>query len=79
MEYNGSLKSVQNNLQKGNYSCVDLVNYFIGQIKKQSRLNAFLEVFDYDALQTAKEIDEKIKTGNAGKLAGLVIGIKDNL
>lgn len=32
-----------------------------------------------EALQAANRVDQKIKTGNAGKLAGLVVGIKDVL
>ncbi len=42
-------------------------------------MNAFLEVFEKDALQKAVEVDEKISKGTQGKLAGMVIGIKDVL
>jgi aspartyl-tRNA(Asn)/glutamyl-tRNA(Gln) amidotransferase subunit A len=38
-----------------------------------------LETFDETALQKAKEVDKKIAQGNAGRLAGFVIGIKDNI
>ncbi|HCR53667.1 MAG TPA: Asp-tRNA(Asn)/Glu-tRNA(Gln) amidotransferase GatCAB subunit A, partial [Cytophagales bacterium] len=37
----------------------------------------FLSVYEKEALEKAAEIDEKIKRGTAGKLAGLVVGLKD--
>ncbi|MFN5844960.1 MAG: Asp-tRNA(Asn)/Glu-tRNA(Gln) amidotransferase subunit GatA, partial [Flavobacteriia bacterium] len=40
---------------------------------------AFLEVFDDSAKQQAKLVDQKRLNGEAGRLAGMVIGIKDNL
>jgi aspartyl-tRNA(Asn)/glutamyl-tRNA(Gln) amidotransferase subunit A len=60
-------------------SVVDIVNTYLAEIKKQTILNAFLEVFEQDALAQAARIDEKIKAGSAGKLAGMVIGLKDNI
>ncbi len=42
-------------------------------------MNAFLEVFEQSATADAERIDQKIKDGTAGKLAGMVIGIKDNI
>ena len=60
-------------------SVVDIVNTYLAEIKQQTELNAFLEVFDQDALAQAHIIDEKIKAGTAGKLAGMVIGLKDNI
>jgi len=42
-------------------------------------LNAFNEVFEQDALVCAQKVDSKIKQGIAGKLAGMVIAIKDNI
>ena len=39
----------------------------------------FLEVFEQSALEKAKQVDDKIKNKTAGKLAGLVIGLKDNI
>lgn len=39
----------------------------------------FLSVFEEEALNRASEVDKKIKENKAGKLAGLVVGIKDVL
>ena len=58
---------------------LDIVNHYLTEIERQQELNAFLEVFSASALQQAKEIDDKIKTGTQGRLAGMVIGLKDNI
>lgn len=73
-----SYSEVRKDLYAGATNCVALVNYYCEQIEK-SNTNAVLETFNASALQKAQEVDEKIKNGTAGKLAGLVIGIKDNI
>jgi len=60
-------------------NCVDIVKEFIKRIHKKKDLNIFLEVFEKEALLNAEEIDKKIKNKSAGKLAGCVIAIKDNI
>lgn len=60
-------------------SVVEIVKDYLLRIELQKDLNAFLEVFESTALEQAKLVDEKIKNGTAGKLAGMVIGLKDNL
>jgi len=57
----------------------EIVNQYLSQINSKQRLNAFLEVFEASAIQNAKTIDQKLQNGTAGKLAGMVIGLKDNL
>lgn len=59
-------------------SCANVVKAFIEQINKFKEHNAVLEVFD-DAMQKAKEMDEKIINGFRGRLAGVPIIIKDNI
>jgi len=58
---------------------VDNVQYFLGAIEREKDLNAFLSVFNEDALKQAAAVQHKIDNGTAGKLAGMVIGIKDVL
>ncbi|MFY8037336.1 MAG: Asp-tRNA(Asn)/Glu-tRNA(Gln) amidotransferase subunit GatA [Cyclobacteriaceae bacterium] len=70
---------VQHDLQHGITSCRELVTYFLANIDHKKHLNAFLSVYREEALQRAEAIDLKIKNGNAGKLAGLVVGLKDVL
>src|SRR6185436_6062570 len=56
-----------------------LVRHHLKNIKAKSHLNAFLSVYEQEALAKAAEVDLKIKNGTAGKLAGLVVGLKDVL
>lgn len=42
-------------------------------------LNAFLELFPTSALEQAAGVDARVKAGEAGPLAGMVVSIKDNL
>ncbi len=51
----------------------------MANIEKKKHLNAFLSVYAEEAIARATEIDLKIKRGKAGKLAGLVVGLKDVL
>jgi aspartyl-tRNA(Asn)/glutamyl-tRNA(Gln) amidotransferase subunit A len=54
---------------------------FIKQINKDNpKINAFVELNTDNALEKAKNIDDKINNGDkVGKLAGLVVGIKSNI
>lgn len=60
-------------------SVLDIVEDYLHNIEQNKDLNAFLEVFEDSVRQQAAAVDLKIKSGNAGKLAGLVVGIKDNI
>lgn len=73
------LSEYRERLDDGRLSCTELVEFYLTQIEKNEHLNAFTEVFSHDARSRATVVDEKIKRGKAGKLAGLVIGIKDNI
>lgn len=71
--------AIQNDLKKGALSCVERVAFHLSNIEKKKHLNAFLSVYSEEALARAAEIDKKIKEGTAGKLAGLIVGLKDVL
>ena len=58
---------------------VGILNGYLNAIEENKHLNAFLEVFADSAMEQAKKVDAKIKEGNAGRLAGMVIGLKDNM
>jgi aspartyl-tRNA(Asn)/glutamyl-tRNA(Gln) amidotransferase subunit A len=60
-------------------SVVNIVNDYLKVIDEKKHLNAFLEVFEKSVLEQAETVDSKIKNGTAGKLAGMVIAIKDNI
>ncbi|MHA8066796.1 Asp-tRNA(Asn)/Glu-tRNA(Gln) amidotransferase subunit GatA [Aquirufa sp. ROCK2-A2] len=67
-------------LLSGETTCIDIVNYHLAKIEEfNGELNAFLEVYSEEAISRAIEIDKKITNQTAGKLAGMVVGIKDLL
>jgi len=74
-----TFREIQHDLQRGAITCRDLVSYHLENIRKNAHLNAFLSVYEDEALSRAAAVDQKIKTGQAGKLAGLVVGLKDVL
>jgi len=67
----------QQALHQNKTSCVERVLHHLSVIEEKSHLNVFLSVYENEALKKAAEIDQKIKDGKAGKLAGLVVGLKD--
>lgn len=74
-----TISKLQSDLRSGNISAEALVQDCLKRIESKKQLNAFLEVFAESALQQAKAVDEKIKQNKAGKLAGLIVGLKDNI
>jgi len=74
-----SLKEIQQDIQTQQTSCKKLVAFYLNRIEQNKHLNAFIEVYADEALAKAEEIDAKIKNNSAGKLAGMVIGLKDNI
>lgn len=66
-------------MKKGDFSLKELVEYYLTQIHDHSHLNVFISVFENQALQKAREIDTKLAQNKAGKLAGAVLAIKDNI
>lgn len=73
------ITDIQADLIAGKITCVELVGHYLQQINKKAHLNAFLEVWEEEALQKADALDVKIASGAYGKLAGVVIALKDNL
>jgi aspartyl-tRNA(Asn)/glutamyl-tRNA(Gln) amidotransferase subunit A len=74
-----SLAQIRADIASGKITVKQLVADYLNRIEQNTKLNIFLEVFTQEALQKATEVDSKIKNGKAGKLAGMVIGLKDNL
>lgn len=71
---------IREKLLAGKLSVSAIVARHLDQIHTHNKaLNAFLEVYEEEAMVRAGLIDAKIKAGTAGKLAGLVVGIKDLL
>jgi aspartyl-tRNA(Asn)/glutamyl-tRNA(Gln) amidotransferase subunit A len=59
----------------------ELVGEYLNNISRHADLNAFIEVYDKEALHTARELDRRWKSdpGSLGKLAGVVVSLKDVL
>jgi aspartyl-tRNA(Asn)/glutamyl-tRNA(Gln) amidotransferase subunit A len=74
-----SLKEIQALIGQKELTLPQLLAHYFKQIEDHKHLNAFNEVFFLSATQQAKEVQEKIDNGTAGKLAGMVIGLKDNI
>ncbi|OKL42180.1 Asp-tRNA(Asn)/Glu-tRNA(Gln) amidotransferase subunit GatA [Pontibacter flavimaris] len=77
-QYN-SLRDIRTDMANGQVSCRQLTEQYLRNIQAKAQLNAFLEVFEEEALAQADAVDRKLAEGQAGKLAGMVIGIKDVL
>lgn len=74
-----TIRQLQSDLAAGKTSCQQLVAESIKAIEEKKQLNAFLEVFNDSAIAQAKLADEKIASKTAGRLAGVIIGLKDNI
>ena len=79
MENYKSLKHITEEILQGKITLRGLVFHYLGNIKSRPELNAFIEVYEEEALQKAEEVEHKLKNGKAGKLAGMVVGLKDNI
>jgi aspartyl-tRNA(Asn)/glutamyl-tRNA(Gln) amidotransferase subunit A len=73
-----SLKDIQKLINSGNTTLVDICQEYISRIKT-SKTNAFIEIFEKEALLKAKEIQEKINKNKSGLLVGAFVGLKDNI
>ncbi|WP_256003583.1 Asp-tRNA(Asn)/Glu-tRNA(Gln) amidotransferase subunit GatA [Pedobacter deserti] len=73
------LTEIQGLIAQGKLSVPALLSYYLEQIAQHKHLNAFNEVFFDSANAQALAVQKKIDAGTAGKLAGMVIGIKDNI
>lgn len=73
-----SVKDYQKKLLNGQTTCVEAVSYYLQRIKQHAHLNAFLEVFEEEALARATTLDALQKEGKPlGKLHGVITGLKD--
>ncbi len=73
------LADIRRDLLAGHLTCRQLVTHYLGVIRAKADLNAFLAVYEDEALAAADRVDAQLADGTAGRLAGLVVGIKDVL
>lgn len=75
-----NINQLQSDLKSGKTSCSKIVEELVSEINNKKQLNAFLEVFENSAKEQAKKIDHKLAAKQTvGRLAGVVIGLKDNI
>jgi aspartyl-tRNA(Asn)/glutamyl-tRNA(Gln) amidotransferase subunit A len=73
-----SIYDYQEALNEGTLSCRDAVSHYLERIRRLSHLNAFIQVYEKEALETADRLDIERMAGNKpGRLHGVIIGIKD--
>lgn len=65
-------------LQNGQTTCVEAVRFYIDTIKRDAHLNAWLSVYEEEALALASKLDDSRKQGAPlAPLHGVVVGLKD--
>ena len=74
-----SLNTIRSDIRKGKLSLIALVRDYLDRAEGKKDLNAFIEVFPEEAILAAETIQEKFVRGAEGKLAGMVIALKDNI
>lgn len=79
MEFPRTIGEAQALLSSGSITVVDLAKASLARAAAHGHLNIFLETFDESALAQAERVDARRAAGNAGKLAGAIIALKDNL
>jgi aspartyl-tRNA(Asn)/glutamyl-tRNA(Gln) amidotransferase subunit A len=73
-----TIKDYHTTLQNGQTTCVEAVHFYLSAIKEKPQLNAFLEIFEEEAICEAERLDAKrISGAPMGKLHGVIVGIKD--
>lgn len=74
-----SIEVYHTSLTNGQTTCVEAVRYYLQQIANGQNLNAWLEVYEEEALKRAAELDSDRSSNlnTIGKLHGVVIGLKD--
>ena len=68
-------------LEKGETTSEEITKSYFKRIKeKDPEIKAYISTMEESAIEKAKEVDEARRAGkNVGKLAGIPIGIKDNI
>lgn len=76
-----TVHELQEKLKSKELTITDITKAYVNRIKeKENDVQAFVTILTEEALQQAKEIQSKIEAGEIkGELAGIPIGIKDNL
>ena len=74
-----SYREFRERLFRGDETCASAVAGAFERIEGASELNAVLATTEARATAKAAEVDQKIADGTAGRLAGMIVAIKDNI
>jgi len=73
-----NFSQIQQALESGDITLPEIVQNYIQNIEERNdEINAVVSLDTEDALERAQQIQKRIDDGSAGKLAGMVIGVKD--
>ena len=74
-----TLTQVQDAIQSGATTLVEIVNHYLEKIHEHQALNIYVEVFAEEALEKAHQLEQKYRENPAqvGRLFGAVVSIKD--
>ncbi|MFN4314430.1 MAG: Asp-tRNA(Asn)/Glu-tRNA(Gln) amidotransferase subunit GatA [Chitinophagaceae bacterium] len=73
-----SIAAYHSALRNGQVTCMQAVQHYVERIAAMQHLNAFVQVYEAESLQRARQLDEQRANGEAmAPLHGVVIGIKD--
>jgi aspartyl-tRNA(Asn)/glutamyl-tRNA(Gln) amidotransferase subunit A len=74
------IKELHKKIVQKEVSVEDLTKKYLRKIKERKNINAFLDIYEKEALQLAREIDAKVSEGKKiGLLEGIPFALKDNL
>ena len=79
MKSNLTYRQIRAQISSAEATCASLVSTYLSKIEQKSHLNAFREVYAEEAISRAIEVDKRIAKKKAGRLAGMVLGLKDNI
>ncbi|MFN8250658.1 MAG: Asp-tRNA(Asn)/Glu-tRNA(Gln) amidotransferase subunit GatA [Ferruginibacter sp.] len=80
MFFFSTIQDYHKDLNNGSTTCVAAVTHYLHEINAKKRLNAFVDIYEAEALARAAELDTKRAAGTSlKKLHGVVIAIKDVL
>lgn len=79
MKYYNTFLALKTDLDNQVLTLPKVVDHYLSAIDHNRDLNAFIEVFVDESQINAQKIQQKIKSGKAGRLVGMVIGVKDNI
>ena len=79
MSHRLTFEATRSALESGATSVERVTGEFLDVVAAGKRLNAFLSVFQDQAMEQARAVDRKLAAGKGGALAGMVVAVKDVL